>query len=270
LAERLWSDEVVETRLHGRRAVINFSNPYPRWVRQFPSYNRPQVIAVEAAATAAARPVHVVDVGAAVGDTALLLLEQCRSEIASLTCIEGDDRFVQLLSRNVDGLAVVHRAMLAAEEGEAPELVRTLHAGTAAALGTRNVPTTTLDLLLADAQVDVLKTDVDGYDGLVLAGARRLVKAQRPVVLFEWHPRACAAAGTSERLAFEVLRDSELFVFYTKYGVFSHVMHGVRNDDLDALATVCRESKLPDWHYDVIAAPRSRNLSLPLLAATGG
>jgi hypothetical protein len=71
--------------------------------------------------------------------------------------------------------------------------------------------------------VDVLKVDTDGYDGLVLAGSRSVL-AQRPVVLFEWHPVASAVAGTDERLAFRVLRDYPRTVWYTNCGVFSHAI----------------------------------------------
>ena len=72
-----WGRDEVSTTLHGRRVTINFANPYPRTVRRYTNYNAPQVEIVALAAEAAGAPVTVVDVGAAVGDTALLLLERC-------------------------------------------------------------------------------------------------------------------------------------------------------------------------------------------------
>jgi FkbM family methyltransferase len=264
-----WADRQVRTSLHGQDAVINFANPYPTIAGRFPEYNRPQVLTVQATAAAVGRPVHVVDVGAAVGDTALKLLSECRDEIASLTCVEGNPRFAKMLRLNLARHgAIVHEAMLSDTEGEAPELVHNQHAGTASATGTARVPTTTLDALLAAKPVDVLKIDTDGYDGLVLAGSQSILD-RRPVVLFEWHPVACAVAGTDERLAFRVLRDYPCALWFTKYGVFSHITYGIDDATLDAMAAICRDADLPDWHYDVVALPPGSRVSVTELASTG-
>jgi hypothetical protein len=80
---------------------------------------------------------------------------------------------------------------------------------------------------------------------------------------------ACGVAGTDERLPFEVLRDYPCAVWFTKYGVFSHVTRGIDNAMLDAMAKICLEADLPDWHYDVIALPPDSRVSLTRLASTG-
>jgi FkbM family methyltransferase len=269
-AQSRWADRQVRTSLHGQAAVINFANPYPLLVRRFPQYNRPQVLAVQAAAAALGRPVHVVDVGAAMGDTALKLLSECSDQISSLTCVEGNPEFAKMLRLNLAShRTIVYEAMLSDSEGDAPALVHDQHPGTASATGTARLPTTTLDALIAGQSVDVLKVDTDGYDGLVLAGSRSVLR-QRPVVLFEWHPVACALAGTDERQAFRVLRDYPRAVWFTKYGVFSHVTtQGIDDALLDTMAAVCRDADLPDWHYDVVALPPDSNVSVTTLASTG-
>jgi FkbM family methyltransferase len=92
---------------------------------------------VQAAAAALGRPVHVVDVGAAMGDTALKLLSECGDQISSLTCVEGNPAFAKMLRLNVAGhRAIVHEALLSDSEGDAPALVNNQHAGTASATGT--------------------------------------------------------------------------------------------------------------------------------------
>src|ERR1700738_4415458 len=70
IAMRRWRAAEVRTDLHGFPATINFANPYPIAVRRLPNYNAPQVELVAATAEAKHRPIHIVDVGAAVGDTA--------------------------------------------------------------------------------------------------------------------------------------------------------------------------------------------------------
>lgn len=269
LSCRIWGEKLVVTKLHGSEAMINFANPYPMLVRKFPEYNNPQVAAVREMARALSRGVHVVDVGAAVGDTALKLYDECGPQIASMTCIEGDPKFASLLRSNVGRQgAIIHERMLAASDGLARELIHNQHAGTAASLGARQVPAITLDHVLGEAEVDVLKIDTDGYDGNVLEGASNTLARRRPIVLFEWHPIACALAGTDVNAPFRLLKGYSKTVWYTKYGSFSHVANDVTEQDLSDLARVCRESSLPDWHYDVIAVPDESPVSIVALAAT--
>ncbi len=269
VAVRRWGAENVVTLLHGRNAVVNFANPYPYNVRRLPNYNAPQVELVASTAAALGRPVHVVDVGAAIGDTAMLLLERCDEEIARLDCVEGAADFVEILKTNLtDSRVHVHHSMLS-DAGEAiPSLVRSEHAGTASSLGAQLVLSTTLDRLFADASPDVVKVDTDGFDGLILAGARALLERARPTVLFEWAPRWCAKVGTDPRLGFDVLGAAgyERFVFFTKYGQFSH-FGGSADDSLGPLERLCLESTtLEDWHYDVAALHGSSTVDEVALA----
>jgi FkbM family methyltransferase len=54
----------------------------------------------------------------------------------------------------------------------------------------------TLDRVLADEKrVDVVKVDVEGAEGLVLRGARRLLEQRRPSVIFEFSPPSLAATS---------------------------------------------------------------------------
>jgi hypothetical protein len=63
--------------------------------------------------------------------------------------------------------------------------------------------------------VDLLKIDVEGYEGHVLAGARGLLARERPILFLELHPGAIAApygvAGIVAELA-EVYTALEAFV----------------------------------------------------------
>ena len=44
---------------------------------------------------------YVADVGAAVGDTALLLLERCGDRIKQLDCVGAESAFAELLEKNL-------------------------------------------------------------------------------------------------------------------------------------------------------------------------
>jgi FkbM family methyltransferase len=253
-AIRRWGDTEVTTTLHGRSASINFANGYPISIRRFPNYNAPFVELVARTSQALGRPVRVVDVGAAVGDTALLLLDRCGASLLSLDCIEGEDRFFPMLVHNLAGsIATPHHVMLSDDAEHVPSLVRSQHQGTASAEGSTEVRATTLDSLLGGAGLaDVLKVDTDGFDGKVLGGATQLLRASRPSVLFEWHPGLCRRVGTDDGQAFSVLRaaDYTRYIFFTKFGQFSHF----GDEHLDKLRKLCLTSEtLSDWHFDVAA-----------------
>jgi FkbM family methyltransferase len=254
LATRRWGSQNVRINLHGHAATINFSNPYPFSLRRHPNYNAPQVELVAVVSETLGRTITVIDVGAAVGDTALLLLERCSTAIKRLDCVEGDTKFAQDLRYNLasDGRVHIHEAMLSGSAGLIRSLVRSQHPGTASAHGSDLKDAITLDDLLSDVVPDVIKVDTDGYDGPILSGAARLLRESTPCVIFEWHPKLCNLVGTDPVQAFDVLREAgyDRFVFFTKYGQFSHF----GNEHLGKLEMLCTTSKtLPDWHYDVVA-----------------
>jgi FkbM family methyltransferase len=266
LATRRWGDQEVRVDLHGTTATINFANPYPHFVRRYPNYNAPQVELVALASAALGRPVTVIDVGAAVGDTALLLLHRCGRQIGALECVEGEPRFAGTLRKNLtDPRTRVHQVVLSDVPGVVPGLVRGQHEGTASAHGDIAVVATTLDQEFPDVAPDVIKVDTDGFDGAILSGGRGLLESFRPAVLFEWHPKACAVVGTDYMRPLKVLREAgyERWIFFNKYGQFNHF--GLEH--VEELARLClTTTTLPDWHYDVAALHPSSEIDAIALA----
>ena len=63
---------------------------------------------------------------------------------------------------------------------------------------------------LESVSIDVLKIDVDGFDGKVLAGAVETLHRCRPSVLFEWHPKSIAATRNDPLCAFETLAHADM------------------------------------------------------------
>jgi hypothetical protein len=131
---------------------------------------------------------------------------------------------------------------------------------------------TTLDVLWEKGTLgspDVVKIDVDGFDGRVIAGGGRFLSSMRPSVIFEWSPQHLEATGNQSEQAFRVLMECgyNRFIWYDKFGRFAHVCSRVDDVDLELLRDICLHSTLPDWHYDVIAFPADSNISLLRLAA---
>ncbi|WP_158239832.1 FkbM family methyltransferase [Phycicoccus duodecadis] len=205
-------------------------------------------------------PLTIVDVGAAIGDTVLLLAERAEASHDRFICIEPDPEFHSYLGRNLAHLTDVEilPTMLSDSEDVVPAPVRT-HSGTASPQGATTVPALALDTVLRGQRVDVIKIDTDGFDGKVLAGSVDTLSRWSPAVIFEWHPILLATCGQDPERPFEVLTAAgyETFVWFTKHGDLSHVEHPHDPARTDLLRQMCidDDGPEPDWHFDVVAVP---------------
>jgi FkbM family methyltransferase len=235
--------------------------------------NAPLIEVVFQAFSTCNSPIAVVDVGAATGDTVLLLQERCPRMIDRFYCIDGDPEFFAYLRHNLRHLTngTLLMALLSSDHGNVRELVR-IHGGTASAQGKATVPATTLDAVLLPlelSRLDVLKSDVDSYDGKVLRGATTLLHTFRPAVVFEWHPILCQQTSNPWTDHFEILEACgySVYLWFAKFGTFSHFMFGYDKPIVDALAELClRNNHGHDWHYDVVALHSRSALSYMSLA----
>lgn len=263
----------VPTMVHGHRVIVDFGYTYPVNARLYPNYNDPLVHLVRRCHSAAGRPLWVVDVGAAIGDTVLLLEANCHGCVEKIISVEGDERFFALLCANLRGTATVQpvRALLSAGLDYEPSLVR-IHPGTASAQGEARTPATTLDAVLSELAppaLDVLKIDVDGFDGKVLAGSVETLERFAPAVIFEWHPRLCHATGSAPFEAFAALRKCgyDTLVWFTKFGTFSHFSAVGDGAAAALLERYCVTEEVDgDWHYDIVALPAASQIDAVALA----
>src|SRR6202011_5672276 len=108
----------------------------------------------------------------------LLLVESVIGTRGSVVCVEPEPANLRELWRNIEANGLTNVTVVAAAAGAADGAV-SLRSGinasiVAAGRGDREVPMVRLDAGLA-APIDFLKVDVEGYEGQVLAGARRLL-----------------------------------------------------------------------------------------------
>jgi FkbM family methyltransferase len=213
------------------------------------------------------RPIRLVDVGAAIGDTVLFVDANCSGQVSEYICVDGDQSFFGYLEQNLSGFSNVTCifSQLSRSGGLNRSLVRT-QPGTASAQGEDSVPTASLDTVLGShdvGPVDVIKIDVDGFDGEVLAGAVALLQRDHPGVIFEWHPILCERTGNDRHEAFRSLVSAgyHRFIWFDKFGVFSHFMFRYDVAEIDAMADHCLADVSADWHYDVIALHDSSQIT---------
>jgi FkbM family methyltransferase len=137
---------------------------------------------------------RVADVGANIGYY-LLLIESVVGATGHVVCFEPEAANLCELRRNVRVNGFANVEVVAAAAGATNGIVA-LRTGINAAIvepgtGDCTVPLVSLDTALAEA-VDLLKIDVEGYEGQVLAGARRLLVERRPALWLEIHPAMLA------------------------------------------------------------------------------
>jgi len=249
----------VRTKLHGYDVFLNPGNNYPFIIRDTPLFNAPLVQLVHQLSLIKQRPLVFVDVGAATGDTVLLIKERCAGAVGQFFCVEGDNDFFRLLEDNMDQFSDVTliKAMLSREQTPIRSLVKH-HAGTAAAMGDDLVGSVPLDSLqmLSKAEVDVIKVDVDGFDGEVIAGAINIIGRNRPAIIFEWHPKLILATGRDPFLAFETLANCNYtkLLWFNNIGTFSHFTGVCTRESLNKMKELLLAVNYRrDEHFDIIA-----------------
>ncbi len=269
---RSWR-QPVNAIIHGHRVIMNANYAYPLTCRTFRTFNAPLLELTHQTYLATGRAVRVVDIGAAIGDTVLFLRANAGDEIAEFICIDGDEEFFGYLIQNVGSLPncrCIH-TLLSSAAREERALVRT-HAGTASAQGSARTAAEPLDLVLqrgGSGPIDVLKIDVDGFDGEVLAGAGETLRRDQPSIIFEWHPKLYRQTGNDPHAVFATLQSSgyRRLLWFTKFGTFSHYGQTDNAADHRRLERHCCETVTDtDCHFDVVALPERRAISEQALA----
>jgi FkbM family methyltransferase len=143
----------------------------------------------------------VVDVGANIGYY-LLLFQQAVGEDGTVICIEPSEENLPELHRNIAanrrGTVLLHEVALGSEEGEIG-LRSGINSGVVEVEQAAHVvKIRRLDALVSE-RVDMLKIDVEGYEGQVLAGAGALLERDRPAIFLELHPHIIPRFGYSLR-----------------------------------------------------------------------
>lgn len=266
----------VKTHIHGYPATVNFGHLYPIFARRFPNYNNPLIELVYQSYISLRRPVVLIDIGANIGDSILLLESNCPRMISSFLCVEGHPKFFEYLKLNLSPFTNGKLAsiLLSSVDGPVPSLVDN-HSSSATAIGGVIKQARSLDSLIQesfDESADILKIDTDGFDGRILQGAEGTLRRFKPAVIFEWHPALYLETNNSLNQPFEILNTLGYtqFIFFNKYGEFNHIMMNNDKASVEALGEFCLRSRaLPDWHYDVVALHESSLLSPKSLAEMG-
>jgi FkbM family methyltransferase len=210
----------LEVQLWGRRLRLPASHHLPFIVGTNPFWSMPLVHCVVALSNTTYPTLTVVDVGANVGDS-VVLLESYFPGRCKFVCIEPNNEWIRYLKANTSGLPV---EIIPRFIGEGQLLVvRSTAPGTAgskvAETGDRSLP---LDEICDGRQVDLIKVDTDGFDFPILRSGRRTLSSKTPALFFEWDPALWKEQGEEPEDVFDWLTDLGYkdFCFFADGGFF--------------------------------------------------
>jgi len=217
-------DHNVSWELAGRPCILPLSHSLPYILNEHPQYSA-AIPRLAHLLTKRMPGFSMIDVGANIGDTTLMVREVSDCPILS---VEGDNRYFSLLQRNIQNLSNVSavRALL----GERQETI-SASLNTAAGTGSlqsceksKALEIRSLDMVLEEfppfQNARLLKIDTDGYDLKILRGARSLLTNHQPILYFEFDPYFLKQTGEEPISAFEFLKDLgyETVIVYDNFG----------------------------------------------------
>lgn len=264
----------VSTTIHGYRAIMNNGYSYPIYARRFKNYNNPLIQLVYTVNKHYDRKVVIVDVGSAIGDTNLLLIRNLPESIDKFYCVEGNTEFFSYLEDNMkvfDNNLLFNNLLSDKDDSLINNLEKT-HLGTASSIGSTEISSITLDTLLLQTnpkEIDIIKIDVDGFDGKILKGSTKIILKFKPLIIFEWHPLLIKKTNNNLNEPFDVLNqlDYNIFIWFTKYGKFSHFTTNKELENIQIINELCIRN-IHDWdfHYDIIAVHKESKINIFELA----
>lgn len=237
----------------------------PDILARHPDYRRNLVDAVLASKSEEPR---VIDIGANIGDTAILLT-RCVPDIQVL-CIESYSRFLPYLKSNTGQISGV--TIAEAFLSDRNSLLRGTYdegRGTAhLVIGSNGetIPTRTLDELLSDfpdfQRPDLIKIVVDGFEPKILRGSKIVLVDAKPVVFYEWVPYLYRLAHEDNVSHAEFLMENgyDWFMVFTNIGELLLRARRPGAEILESLGSFSEARRgIDNLHFDVVAFPREKN-----------
>ncbi len=211
----------------------------------------------------------IVDVGANVGDTAVMMLNETKARII---CVEPSDIFFKYLKENVNSLPEEERdkiiciKSLVGEQDTSGEL---FHYGGTATIEQNNhsnikIERVKLDhLLKGELRISLIKVDTDGFDFDVIMSARNIIENDRPILFWENQINTKEQYDGYEKL-YEFLSDmnyNHLYIF-DNYGniMIKNVSYEVLKNINDYIYSTDNYGGTKTiWYTDVLAVTEDKN-----------
>ena len=203
-------DPLVTYRIGEIALQLPLSHQLPYFRRRYPQYSS-NIGRIGVAVQQKYPDLSLIDIGANVGDTVAIVRQDAHFPIL---CVEGSTAYLPLLRRNTDHLGDVEIevAFVGAASGPVAASL-SMEGGTAhLVMGDPDRPTISLrsldEILLSHPRFDsakLVKSDTDGMDCQILAGAVDYLARAHPILFFEYDPDLTATFGATAILIFDAL-----------------------------------------------------------------
>ncbi len=240
--------------------VLPYNSKLPEYQKMFKHYDRK--IANIAALVFAEVGGKCIDIGANVGDTALIIRASSKIPVIS---IEGDPGYFDYLERNTKGKeAITPINCFVGKETEAVKgsLVKVNGTGKIVSdgSGTETNVLSLIDILkkenIKGSDITLLKSDTDGFDFGILLGSSDFIKSHKPSLFFEYEINTPQSQKESLELIELLGNTGYKFIIYDNYGNFMSLVDTdpvKRFTDLNAYIRSCAGSGVGIYYADVFA-----------------
>jgi len=203
-------ERFIRYNLGGAEIILPFAHDLPLIRSAFPQYST-NVGRLCSYLCDKYPDLHLIDIGANIGDTVAIIREFNRCPIL---CVEGDQYYFDILTENIRRArfpsVVATRSFVATYSGEIKGHLVSV-AGTAHFVEDKTKPMSTIKLsdLLDDfpefQSPKMLKIDTDGFDCSILRSELEWLGERKPVIFFEYDPFFFGGQSYDGALIFEDL-----------------------------------------------------------------
>jgi FkbM family methyltransferase len=231
------SDPAVDLLLGTFNLRLPLSHELPFYRRKFPHYAS-NLGKVSFHARRKYPDLTMIDIGANIGDSVAIAHSYSDHPVL---CLEGEPRFFQLLKENTRNLPAVeieqtfigapgdHVGSIDVRSGNAQVLL-----GPTPGQSTICTLTEALARHPRFASAKLLKIDAEGFDCRIIAAEIKLLKANKPIVFFEYYPKCSELVGQEAFPVFTTLSSLGYSMVLIYRNVGSYLM-SLTLDQLDAL-----------------------------------
>lgn len=203
-------DPLVTYRIGEIALQLPLSHQLPYFRRRFPQYSS-NIGRIGVAVQQKYPDLSLIDIGANVGDTVAIVRQDAHFPIL---CVEGSTAYLPLLRRNTDNLrdVEIEAAFVGATSGPVAASL-SMDGGTGhLVMGDARqskMSLRSLEEILVNhprfSSAKLVKSDTDGMDCQILAGAVDHLARVRPTLFFEYDPDLTATFGDAAILIFDAL-----------------------------------------------------------------
>lgn len=250
-------------RIEGELTSIDITLPYnhklPEYQRQFRMYDRK--IARIAKIVYDKKKGACIDIGANIGDTALIIRTSSKIPVI---CIEGDAGYFSYLEKNTKNQRDI--TLVKCFVGKETETVKGSLVkvnGTGKIVGSeQQIDVLSLSDILAREKIDpagitLLKSDTYGFDYDILMGSSKFISANKPALFFEYEINTAESHKKSLELIGFLSKEGYSFIAYDNFGNYmwrAGSDAAGRFHDLNTYITSCLRNGGGIYYADIFAS----------------